>query len=249
MAKVGHSFTSVDGFTNCERAFYYKYLERRPEPIGVDLSVGNYFHAVIAGLLRGPVDARQVLAQVKAAERQWAQDVTDEQLAAEALEVGRLLTVSVFPHVKPIMVEAWAPPDSPYRAKLDLLSYWTPIVGPDGVPIGHAEEPCVIDWKVRKGAPKRRENTQLALYCLAAGVKHAGFCELGRDGRPPRLTMVRFHDNDLSRWKEYFDGQFKAMDSRGPSIDAYKFAAPGNGLCSPKWCPHWIYCANGENRK
>lgn len=212
------------------------------------MSIGTFFHAVIArGLRAADVDIPSVLMEVKAQERGWAQDVTDERLLIEAASILLDLREQVFPFLQPTAIEEWA--KGAYTAKIDLVSAVTPVVGADGVAVGQEERPCVIDWKAKFGTSKReRSDAQLALYCLSTGAADAGFCEVYRDGRRPHLSMRRFTDYELARWRRYFDAQFSALDSRGPDMVNWKLSDPSNALCSPKWCRHWQYCEGGEGR-
>lgn len=250
------SFTAYDKFTNhCERQVWFRWIARMPEEPSIYLSIGNLYHAALAASLReDPVD---VPALIQAAKRgPWVTDVTEAELESEVRQQLERVGREVRPYISPIAVEVWSKslrPEAKYCAKLDVVSSITPVANEHGEIVGTEPVKCILDWKTVFTSKKKRDqgttdiSAQLALYCLEAGVDRGVFVEIPRSlSMPIRVLGTRFDVYSLRRWKRHFEVQFAALNSRGADPAAYKLAAPGFPLCSPRWCPYWRQCPGGE---
>jgi hypothetical protein len=249
--KVKRSFSALDQFLNCERQFFFRRVAGLPEPPSHYLAIGCLYHEALAVLLNeGEVDLEEVL-ELQKLEKGWTCPTADAELLAELRCNLERVERQVLPYIKQTAVEVWSNEindRAKYCAKLDVLSAWTPVVD-DGQIVGKNEVPCVLDWKTVFSARKHRSqedvdtSPQLALYCLEAGVNNAGFVEVPRDVHQDiRVVVTSFTDAELRRWDGWFQEQFGAIETRGPNKDAYRLAAPGNKLCSERWCPCWGRC-------
>jgi len=250
------SFSGLDLFEGCERRFFYEKVEGHVSPEGAPLLVGSSYHEVLADLWRlpGTTLASLVAQQVeKDGAKLEAVGVDLEGLRNEMVEniarVQKLLFVPGGCVPLDLCVEKrFDDPLLGYRGVIDVLSSVAPLVDGAGRVVGFTEEECVLDYKVvtsdrRRSERDARFSTQLALYCLVAGVTRACFVEIPRNiEKPVQVRTASFSVKELDNAKRYLIEGRAAIKSRGVDMLAFKRAERSYPLCSVQWCPFWSKC-------
>jgi PD-(D/E)XK nuclease superfamily protein len=230
------SFSKLETFSQCERKGWYQYIDKRPQKPNFYFDCGNYLHSL--------------------AERFLLKQTTE-------VKPGRLVTPELLKHLdlayarleREVLEKVTAKPqnverrfsDNAWSGKLDVIFD----TGPEEWGLSF---PLVADFKTAHSRKFMKRNAadspQLAKYALEAKVTSAAFIEV--DLFPPyevRILGTKFSPEMLEWWARWLETQRVALLSRGPNIENYKLAAPGDPLCSVRWCPFWQECAGGNNKK
>jgi PD-(D/E)XK nuclease superfamily protein len=251
---ASRSFSAIEQFEFCEMQYFYDRILKLPRPPNHYFSIGGLYHDCLARMTEEPeFDLDALVTETLNIHRQktdWNCPTSDDLLIAEVVANLWRVNQEICPHLQPLEVETWA--RRFYLGKIDLLSATTPVVNSYGAITGSIPEKCVIDWKVKFSAKKKRDqdstdnSKQLALYCLEKGVTRAAFVEIPRDLAQPLNTIVtEFTAEQLEWWGRWFNHQFAAAESRGQDPKNYRLAPPGHPLCSARWCHHYTRCPGG----
>jgi len=273
----GHSFSRIDRHIKCPRQHFYdnlygKFVETPAQKKGSQVH-DLYERAAVAMTAhqgRTPLDARAALECALVAQNHGP--LNDKKLKDYA---DRMLPV--FEHLHPMLgqngeprVEEWfrEAAGMKLRGKIDLISKWTPTWDNYGRVSGHKENMCVIDYKTTsnpnsiKTAAQARKSPQLWIYCLATGVRNAGFIYIMPSGEP-RGSFVTFTESEIARAARWLSGTIASIDRQweaaevsqetpdchdGVNLDAtiFSLAEPGHPLCSEKWCSFWDRCLGSK---
>lgn len=163
----------------------------------------------------------------------------------------------------------------PIRGKIDLLSDTTPLTSEMGTLVpGLIKEPCVVDYKTI-GNPNRtktsaevRRSLQLRIYCLATGIRRAGFvylppktdvtgvflCFSKEELEVTRRWLERTFEVIKAKWQRFFrlsspvefGDEFPDESVIGADWSVWNLAHPDNFLCQEKYCVHWSKCLGKE---
>lgn len=253
MNQVRKSITALKQFEFCERQFYYQRILKLPEKPSIHLALGILYHNCLERIALGKELTNAAILNLiaeAAASPLWVEpQITLDELAAEIQFNLRRVQQQVLPHLCVQTAEVWG---THYCAKVDIVAGNTPVVE-DGKIIDVLKgERCIVDWKTVSKLRSRSQyevdqSGQLALYCLEFDAAAGAIIEIPRNpNQDLNVIVTRFDIYDLNRWRNFFDAQFAAMNSRGTNEAEYKLATRGHGLCSPKWCTHWDQCPGGK---
>lgn len=249
----GLTFSGLETFMNCERRFYFDYIENRPRPPSRIFTEGHMLHAGLAHVIRGQSvveAAKNAVAEIEAQPDYVAPTPDYVSHLARNLEKFR---TQVFPHLTWDVATLETPcVGTPLRGRADVICDTTPVVDRYGKITSITPERCVVDFKLKQNPAKRRgldaayRSGQLALYSLGAGISNGAFVEFyGNSDYDPRVCVANFSPDQLARWKRYFVEQRAAMIARGRGKEAYRLAERTSPLCSLDWCPHYLTCPGG----
>ena len=262
------SFSGVDQFSTCERRYYFERILRRRQPDTAITLVGRTYHEAIAAMLTTRVERTEEWVEFAAKEAiarnhdlltslgvacgSLVHEMVSnlKRLRAEVLEPARIRTVAdivPFGRKRSWWIERkfkeWT---VGYKGVVDLLSLRTPVLDEKGHVTGSTEGRCVWDWKSvtsdrRRSQRDAETSAQLALYAIAANVRHACFVEIPRNlEKDVRVRLVRYTEADLRDWSQWLTAMRDAVLSRGKAKARFRPADRKNPLCSPMWCPHHV---------
>jgi PD-(D/E)XK nuclease superfamily protein len=230
------SFSQLETALGCERRWYYEKIEKRARPDNVYFAAGNYLHSRAELRLLGQ-DTTVTPGKLVKPELLKHLDLAYAQLEAKVL--SKIVA-------RPGSIESrFSTPD--WSGKIDC-------VADSGPAEWELSFPLVLDWKTchtrRFMQRKPADSPQLALYAKEAGTLAAAFVEC--DLFPPyeiRVLGATFTPEILEWWGRWLEAQRRALLSRGEDINNYRLASAGDPLCSVRFCPHYQYCAGGNNQK
>lgn len=233
------SFSKLEMFLQCERKFWYSYVQKAPRTDNLYFQAGNLFHSMIENHFRPDPDATWHVPSLVTEE--LYQNICDafHRFQSELLVNlrGDLKDVE-----RRFSTKEWG-------GKLDFIAS-------EGPPDLGLTYPLVLDWKTchrRRSKQFERDpnlSPQLALYALETGLQSAAFVEV--DLFSPfawRVKSATFSEGQLVWWRRWLENQRTALLSRGQDIKAYRLALPGDPLCSLTYCPFYLECAGGNNYK
>lgn len=252
---MARSHSALESFLKCERRYYFERVAKLEQPPSHYLSIGLLYHEAIAAALVAPTVNLDTLLRRHKEKPGWSCKWADSDiLRGLTANIARLRT-SVFPHIKPLVIEKKVA-ERGFYGVLDVVSSCRPITDESMSIIGTDESrSCVLDWKVKFSNRGRRDqksadtSQQLAIYALMSGKFSAGFIEIPVEvSEPINVIMTDFSELELERWERYLKSQFVAIESRGADPTAYRLAEPSNALCSERWCPFFGRCPGGSYR-
>jgi hypothetical protein len=275
------SFTRIDTFSNCPRQ-YAEDVIAGPTPSTPAMERGSHLHNCLEVAAKkwleldcpSPGQAwAKALDLISSAppEGVLSQQEIESYLRRASDVVGPLIPVKGG-------VEAWFDdvgvahglPLLPIRGKIDLISETGLLTSEMARAFDVVDGPAVIDYKTISGEHKiktsweARRSMQLKIYCLATGLKRAGFVYF-----PPksecRAMFVEFSDEDLQTahrwltktldamlecWRRFFRCYVQwgeTINSENRNWEAWPLAHPDWYLCSPKWCGHYDNCIGAKS--
>lgn len=270
------SFTRFDTFARCPRQ-YAEDVISGPTPSTVAMERGSHLH-----------NAFEAAAKLRLAHPDWEWDTCvtrikeappEGVLSQNELESYLSRALPILKGLTPVVggVEAWFDavgpacglPPLPVRGKIDLISATVWDCSEQARPYAILKEAGVVDYKTISGERRiktsweARRSMQLRIYCLATGLRRAGFVYL-----PPkdeaRAIFVEFTDElleqahrwiritsdvMLSCWSRFAGKEVTWGDEIQPIGDwtAWPLSHSDNMLCSAKWCKHFDNCLGAKS--
>lgn len=147
----------------------------------------------------------------------------------------------------------------PWRGKIDVILEATPLLKDGKIVDEDPSERCLLDYKLVKGPDKilfpaaARRTLQAKAYCLATGIRNFIYLYLPPTG-PAVPVSVSLTDEELAAAFVWMRGltaceraKWNALaEDFGNWQEVFPPAAPGNFLCTEKWCSHWNRCLGNE---
>jgi len=259
------SHSKLRDWYTCPRQFYYKHVEKLPQPPSHYLVIGNIYHKVIADLLkaRSIVDLEAAVEKHMEAASLSLKEFFSKQkidiLWSDIYQNCERLWTEVLAYLTPIEVEKY------YRDAgmnvggiIDCYSADELVLDQFGKVVGTQPGPAVYDWKIKFSVRNRRtdqdaeDSDQLAQYCLYKGCKTAAFVEI-----PTKLTarinilQVEYTDEELAQWKRYIPDcmesvGYLAAAAVGRGEKMFPRTQRSNPLCCKNFCPFWSKCYGDE---
>jgi hypothetical protein len=237
--RLRHSFSRIDQFSsNCELQYMLDALFGSWEDTPATLR-GSHVHSALEQAALQVLDGATWLQAMQAApdlvpeDKRYLEDEELEGYLARALPVVRLWT--------PISTEGW----------FDDCG-GLPICGRiDGVYKDEDGE-FVLDFKTTgrpdriKDAWQAKRGMQLAIYCLATGLRRAKYLWFLPAGDAV-LTEVEFTEQELARKLYWLEKQIDIIEHRW-SNGGWALSRPDNGLCSKSWCKYFGDCIGSVDK-
>lgn len=261
------SFSQMDLWQRCPRAWYYRKVVRLPEREGIEAAQSKAIHAVLADAYKGAIagdgfpscGALQALVTPTA----WPDsDLLDHSLE-ELSDQTNAMVRTLYPFASTLRV---AEVETPITFDLGPPTNWTVKCVPDLIDVANT----IHDWKSKSANGYRymnekalRKDLQMRLYAVARQLReHQCILEpqrvqwnvVTREDVPKfkRVTVVysvaemewtlrQVHQIAYQMW-----GVIKMMEPCfGDEVQhAYALFPPNNthALCTSEWCDYWGTC-------